>query len=176
MKKYPNNTMMGELQDRLVQLKKVPLPSSRVKQKIMDLEKMLMISDLQRKQAEKEKKVRAEKESKSDSKEKPKDEINNLLKERISSLGVDNIQKMLMESLVEKTGAKISEDDKQKMISKMENMIKTEAKLTASILLAPAAERVGVPDPVLDVPEDDVIGMKYKRKQFPSTPRPGTSR
>ena len=49
MKKYPNNTMMGELQDRLLQLKKVPLPSSNVKQKIMDLEKMLMISDLQRK-------------------------------------------------------------------------------------------------------------------------------
>ena len=57
-------------------------------------------------------------------KNKPKDEINNLLKKRISSLGVDNIQKMLMESLVEKTGAKISEGEKQKMISKMEEMIK----------------------------------------------------
>merc|ERR1719350_653372 len=61
-----------------------------------------------------------------ESKPKAKDEINELLKKKISSLGVDNIQKMLMESLVEKTGASISEDDKQKMMTKMENMIKTE--------------------------------------------------
>ena len=62
-----------------------------------------------------------------ESKPKAKDEINELLKQKISSLGVDNIQKMLMESLVEKTGASISEDEKQKMITKMENMIKTES-------------------------------------------------
>merc|ERR1712045_935971 len=61
-----------------------------------------------------------------ESKSKSKDDINELLKKKISSLGVDNIQKMLMESLVEKTGASISEDDKQKMMTKMENMIKTE--------------------------------------------------
>ena len=39
--------MMGELQERLLQLRKSPAPF--VKQKIVDLEKMLMISDLQRK-------------------------------------------------------------------------------------------------------------------------------
>ena len=62
-----------------------------------------------------------------ESKPKAKDEINELLKQKISSLGVDNIQKMLMESLVEKTGASISENEKQKMITKMEDMIKTES-------------------------------------------------
>jgi len=62
-----------------------------------------------------------------ESKPKAKDDINELLKKKISSLGVDNIQKMLMESLVEKTGASISEDEKQKMMTKMENMIKTES-------------------------------------------------
>ena len=46
MKKYPNNTMVGELQDRLLQLKRAPLA---LKQKIVDLEKMLLIADLQRK-------------------------------------------------------------------------------------------------------------------------------
>ena len=49
MKKYPNNTMMGELQQRLLQLRKFPLPAPIVKQKILDLEKMLTIADLQRK-------------------------------------------------------------------------------------------------------------------------------
>ena len=49
MKKYPNNTMMGELQQRLLQLRKFPLPAPIVKQKISDLEKMLLIADLQRK-------------------------------------------------------------------------------------------------------------------------------
>ena len=47
MKKYPNYTMMGELQDRLLQLKKSP--ALFVRQKIVDLEKILLISDLQRK-------------------------------------------------------------------------------------------------------------------------------
>ena len=47
MKKYPNNTMMGELQQRLLQLRKFPLPAPIVKQKILDLEKMLTIADLQ---------------------------------------------------------------------------------------------------------------------------------
>ena len=39
--------MMGELQERLLQLRKSSAPF--VKQKILDLEKMLLISDLQRK-------------------------------------------------------------------------------------------------------------------------------
>merc|ERR1711949_104803 len=38
--------MVGELQDRLLQLKRAPLA---LKQKIVDLEKMLLIADLQRK-------------------------------------------------------------------------------------------------------------------------------
>merc|ERR1719350_2624118 len=59
-----------------------------------------------------------------ESKPKAKDEINELLKQKISSLGVDNIQKMLMESLVEKTGAKVSDEEKQKMMAKMEDIIK----------------------------------------------------
>ena len=46
MKKYPNDTMVGELQNRLLQLKRAPLA---LKQKIVDLEKMLLIADLQRK-------------------------------------------------------------------------------------------------------------------------------
>ena len=45
MKKYPNNTMMGELQQRLLQLRKFPLPAPIVKQKILDLEKMLTIAE-----------------------------------------------------------------------------------------------------------------------------------
>ena len=52
MKKYPNHTMMGELQGRLYKLKKAlaSCPSNFVlKRKIEDLEKMLAISDLQRK-------------------------------------------------------------------------------------------------------------------------------
>ena len=50
MKKYPNCSMMGELQDRLLQLKKSPAAFGRaVRQKIVDLEKMLLIADLQRK-------------------------------------------------------------------------------------------------------------------------------
>ena len=47
MKKYPNNTMMGELQDRLLKLKKSPAPF--VKKKIVDLEEMLKVADLQKK-------------------------------------------------------------------------------------------------------------------------------
>ena len=52
MKTYPNHTMMGELQDRLIKLKEAfaSCPSKfAVKRKIEDLEEMLMISDLQRK-------------------------------------------------------------------------------------------------------------------------------
>ena len=50
MKKYPNNTMMGELQDRLQKLQRSPSNFGRaVKRKIEDLEKMLLIADLQRK-------------------------------------------------------------------------------------------------------------------------------
>ena len=62
-----------------------------------------------------------------ESKPKEKDEINDLLKQKIRSLGVDNIQTMLLEAVVEKTGASISDDEKKKMITKMENMIKTES-------------------------------------------------
>ena len=76
---------------------------------------------------EKERMTGMEHRSVKESKPKAKDDINELLKKKISSLGVDNIQKMLMESLVEKTGASISEDEKQKMMTKMENMIKTES-------------------------------------------------
>ena len=46
MKKYPNSTMMGELQDRLQKLKKSPDPFGCVKKKIVDLEEILTIADL----------------------------------------------------------------------------------------------------------------------------------
>ena len=52
MKKYPNHTMMGELQGRLYKLKKAlaSCPSNFVpERKIEDLEKMLAMSNLQRK-------------------------------------------------------------------------------------------------------------------------------
>jgi len=79
---------------------------------------------------EKEKKVKDEKEreGKKDKviekiKEKSKSEIKDVLKEKIGTLGIDNIQKMLMESLAEKTGAKFSEDEKKDMIKKLEGLI-----------------------------------------------------
>ena len=52
MKIYPNHTMMGELQDRLLKLKEAlaSCPSNFVlRRKVEDLQKMLAISDLQRK-------------------------------------------------------------------------------------------------------------------------------
>merc|ERR1711878_111302 len=94
----------------------------------MESKRRLQEARLRREREEKEKSRFQDKEKRSKecekSKKKPKDEINDLLKEKISSLGVDNIQKMLMESLVEKTGAKVSEEEKQKMMAKMEDIIK----------------------------------------------------
>ena len=50
MKKYPNNTMMGELQDRLQKLQRSPSNfTPAIQRKIEDLEKILLIADLQRK-------------------------------------------------------------------------------------------------------------------------------
>merc|ERR1712106_1289440 len=72
------------------------------------------------KDLEKERESRKEKEV-----EKPKDrsKTKDILKEKIGALGIDNIQKMLMESLAEKTGAKFSEDEKKEMIKKLEGLI-----------------------------------------------------
>eukprot|EP00092_Neocalanus_flemingeri_P083525 GFUD01104848.1.p1 GENE.GFUD01104848.1~~GFUD01104848.1.p1 ORF type:complete len:1707 (+),score=593.92 GFUD01104848.1:349-5469(+) len=71
-------------------------------------------------------KVKEEKDRKESdkSKDRSKSETKDIIKEKISSLGVDNIQKMLMESLAEKTGAKFSEDEKKDMIKKLEGLIK----------------------------------------------------
>eukprot|EP00090_Calanus_glacialis_P029323 TRINITY_DN4706_c0_g1_i1.p1 TRINITY_DN4706_c0_g1~~TRINITY_DN4706_c0_g1_i1.p1 ORF type:complete len:1694 (-),score=649.76 TRINITY_DN4706_c0_g1_i1:268-5349(-) len=78
------------------------------------------------KDEEKERESRKEKEKKGV--EKPRDrsksETKDILKEKIGTLGIDNIQKMLMESLAEKTGAKFSEDEKKEMIKKLEGLIK----------------------------------------------------
>jgi len=72
------------------------------------------------KDLERERESRKEKEV-----EKPKDrsKTKDILKEKIGALGIDNIQKMLMESLAEKTGAKFSEDEKKEMIKKLEGLI-----------------------------------------------------
>jgi len=82
--------------------------------------------DKKSKDEEKERESRKEKEKKEV--EKPRDrsksETKDILKEKIGTLGIDNIQKMLMESLAEKTGAKFSEDEKKEMIKKLEGLIK----------------------------------------------------
>ena len=75
---------------------------------------------------ERDRKLKQETEKKKIATAKPTDDVNDLLKQRINSLGTDNIQKLLMESLVENSGAKISAEEKQKMISKMQDLIKSE--------------------------------------------------
>jgi len=70
----------------------------------------------------KEEEPRKEKEKKDTEKDKSKTE--NLLKSKIGALGSDNIEKMLVEALAEKTGAKFSEDEKKEMLKKLEGLIK----------------------------------------------------
>merc|ERR1719242_2310058 len=101
----------------------------------MESKRRLQEARLKRERDEKEKSRSHEKEKrtkdsellkhvKEDNTKERENDINVLLKEKISSLGVDNLQKMLMESLVEKTGAKVSDEEKQKMMARMENIIK----------------------------------------------------
>ena len=108
------------------------------------------------------------------SNQKPDDDINVLLKEKISSLGVDNIQKMLMESLVEKTGAKVSDEEKQKMMAKMENIIKEKKPATKkSPVSKPSPKKKSVtssssssgPDS-----DDEIKEMKLKMKKSKAGP------
>jgi len=72
----------------------------------------------------KEEGSRKEKEKKDEDKPKDKSKTENLLKSKIGALGSDNIEKMLVEALAEKTGAKFSEDEKKEMLKKLEGLIK----------------------------------------------------
>jgi len=57
-------------------------------------------------------------------KELSKIETKDILKDKIGTLGIDNIQKMLMETLAEKTGTKFSDNEKKEMIKQLEGLIK----------------------------------------------------
>jgi len=84
------------------------------------------IKDKDRREKEKKLKDDSRKDKSNKDTEKPKDrsKTEDILKSKIGALGSDNIEKMLVEALAEKTGAKFSEDEKKEMLKKLEGLIK----------------------------------------------------